>query len=217
MDRNNNSEIQILDDSGTIVATQTIEAGDVQSVYSLSFDNVHGRYVRVQKKTAAGVLNIAEVQVMGWLLRNGQLTQPPSNLSRKVGTVASQSTTCWNGAASRAIDGNTNGQWGGNSVMHTCQEAAAWWMVDLGANKQYTITSVSIYNRSDCCVDRNYDSDIQILDESGTVVVATQSIEAGDVKSVYNLNFGSVMGRYVRVQKKSSGVLNIAEVKVIGY
>ena len=90
-------------------------------------------------------------------------------------------------------------------------------MVDLGANKQYTITSVSIYNRSDCCDDRIVDSDIQILDESGTVVVATQSIEAGDVKSVYSLNFGSVMGRYVRVQKKSSGVLNIAEVKVIGY
>ena len=94
-------------------------------------------------------------------------------------------------------------------MMHTCQQAAAWWMVDLGANKQYTITSVSIYNRSDCCDDRIVDSDIRILDESGTVVVATQSIEAGDVKSVYNYNFGSVMGRYVRVQKKSSEGLNI--------
>jgi len=90
-------------------------------------------------------------------------------------------------------------------------------MVDLGANKQYKIQSVSIYNRSDCCMDRNDNSDIQILDESGTVVVATMSIAAGDVKSVYNLNFGSVQGRYVRVQKKSSGTLNIAEVEVIGY
>ena len=148
-----------------------------------------------------------------------QLTQSPTlvNLARKAGTVASQSTTCWDGEASRAIDGNTNGQYGGNSVTHTCQEEAGWWMVDLGANKQYTITSVSIYNRSDdCCVDRNYDSDIQILDESGTVVIATKSIEAGDVRSVYSLNFVSVMGRYVRVQKKSSGGLNIAEVKVLG-
>jgi len=87
---------------------------------------------------------------------------------------------------------------------------------DLGANKQYTITSVSIYNRSDCCRDRNNNSDIQLLDESGNIV-ATQTIEAGDVKSVYNFNFDSIQGRYVKVEKKTAGVFNIAEVEVIGY
>ena len=39
--------------------------------------------------------------------------------------------------------------------------------------------SVALYNRRDCCMDRNNNSEIQILDDSGTIV-ATQSIEAGD-------------------------------------
>mmetsp|Transcript_21333 Transcript_21333/g.42799 ORF Transcript_21333/g.42799 Transcript_21333/m.42799 type:complete len:596 (-) Transcript_21333:491-2278(-) len=206
--------VTVLDENMQVVASRFYPGtGDRYDAVSLDFsdDAPVGQYVEV-KLGSPDCLSLTEVEVLGY-----QIAPPASNLARGADAVASQSTTCWNGAASRAIDGNTNGQWGGNSVTHTCGEGSPYWMVDLGANKQYKIQSVSIYNRSDCCMDRNDNSDIQILDESGTVVVATMSIAAGDVKSVYNLNFGSVQGRYVRVQKKSSGTLNIAEVEVIGY
>ena len=44
--------------------------------------------------------------------------------------VASQSSTYGDGIASRAIDGNTAGMWGGNSVTHT-NGANSWWQVKL--------------------------------------------------------------------------------------
>ena len=67
---------------------------------------------------------------------------------------AIQSTTGFGGVASRAVDGNTNGDYfGGNSVTHTApNNATAWWRVDLGA--VYDLTEVRILNRTDCCAER---------------------------------------------------------------
>src|SRR3954452_15332870 len=49
-----------------------------------------------------------------------------------LGKPATQSSTGWGGAASRAVDGNTDGNFFDNSVTHTLLEANAWWEVDLG-------------------------------------------------------------------------------------
>jgi len=148
---------------------------------------------------------------------SASLTIQVVNLALEVDAVASQSTTCYGGVASRAIDGNTNGAWTGGSVQQTCgNDPSSWWMVDLGADKLHMITSVSIHSRTDCCRDMNAYSDIQVLDHSGNVV-ATQTIAAGDVQSLYNFDFGNAQGRYVRIQKKSSGAINIAEVEVMGF
>ena len=63
MDRMTNSDIQILNDEGTVVSSQPIQGA--LSVYTFDFNNVAGRYVRVQKNVF-GPLNIAEVKVMGY-------------------------------------------------------------------------------------------------------------------------------------------------------
>eukprot|EP00984_Skeletonema_dohrnii_P019953 scaffold9642_cov84-Skeletonema_dohrnii-CCMP3373.AAC.2 len=141
-------------------------------------------------------------------------TQPVSvNLALE--GAATQSTTCYTGYASRAIDGNTDGDWSNKSVTHTCS-GVNWWMVDLGADKQHTITSVKIYNRSDCCNNRLTDMDVQVLDQSDNVV-AFQTIAADDVQLQYNFDFGGVQGRYVRLKRNVSGQFNMAEVEVMGF
>ena len=138
------------------------------------------------------------------------------------GAVATQSSTCHGGGAHRAIDGNTDGSWYGGSVQHTCDEESAWWMVDLGSDKKKanTIQSVLLYPRTDCCLDRTTNLDVQILDHSNNVI-ATRTIESGDVQPVHTLDFGFPSGikngRYVRVQKKAWGNVNLAEVEVLGF
>jgi uncharacterized membrane protein len=129
--------------------------------------------------------------------------------------AATQSTTCYGGEASRAIDGNTDGTWNNRSVMHTCG-GVNWWMVDLGADKQHTITSVRIYNRTGCCWDRLTDMAVQVLDQSDNIV-AFQTIAADDVQLQYNFDFGGVQGRYVRLKRNVSGQFNMAEVEVMGF
>ncbi|MFL6112360.1 MAG: discoidin domain-containing protein, partial [Catenulispora sp.] len=68
------------------------------------------------------------------------------------GQPASQSSTAFSGSASRAVDGNSNGNWGANSVSHTDYNRNAWWQVDLG--QTVAITSVVLWGRTDCCTDR---------------------------------------------------------------
>ena len=206
-----NSRVEILDADHNVVATQ-LTGGDVKNVYNLDYDNVVGRYVRFIKGSSGG-LTIAEVQVMGWSL------YPLSvNLARRSGTVATQSSNCWGGGPNRGKDGNRNGNWGGNSVTHTCGGSIPWWKVDLGADQQFVITSVSVYNRSDgCCQDRNGNSNVEILDVDGNVL-ASQLIPGGDTSASWAFQFDSVEGgRYVRVIKNVNGELNLAEVEVLGF
>lgn len=145
-------------------------------------------------------------------------TLSPYNLAIAPGSIASQSTTCYRGVASRAIDGNTDGIWRRGSVQHTCNEPNAWWKVILDPGLSHTINSVIIWNRSDsCCRDRIDNSEVQILDSSGEVI-ASQEVElrTEGTNRVHTFDFGSVVGSSVRVRKTVSGSLNIAEVQVMG-
>merc|ERR1719502_40277 len=67
------------------------------------------------------------------------------------GQPATQSSEGWGGAPGRAVDGNVNGAYGGNSCTHT-NGANSWWQVDLGATQ--TIYAVDVFHRTDCCQDR---------------------------------------------------------------
>ena len=138
------------------------------------------------------------------------------NLSLEEGAVASQSSTCYGGEASRAIDGNTERyDWHGESVQHTCQETNPWWKVTLAPSNDHTIYKVIIHNRADCCQNRMKDTQVQILDGSGEVV-AFETITT--TSSVYSIDFDGVAGSAVRIwhPSPSSAVLNIAEVQVLG-
>src|SRR5258708_34190913 len=69
------------------------------------------------------------------------------------GKIATQSSTYMSSAgASNAVDGNTDGNFPDGSVTHTNLDANAWWQVDLGTPA--AVSSISIWNRTDCCPDR---------------------------------------------------------------
>jgi alpha-L-fucosidase 2 len=142
------------------------------------------------------------------------------NLAR--GKPATQSTTAHNAEASRAVDGNTSGSWGDNSVTHTAEPSTeAWWQVDLGRSEP--LSQLALYNRTDCCSDRL--SNYWIL-TSESPITATSLAEARSTPGVTALRQSAVAGsptlvdldttaRYVRIQLESrSNPLSIAEVKL---
>jgi len=98
---------------------------------------LQGRFVRVELLGANKILSLAEVEV----LSRGE------NIAKK-GT-ASQSNTAYDGAPTRAIDGNTNGNYfESNSVTHSDANASdPWWEVDLGSVQ--LIEKIVIWNRTD--------------------------------------------------------------------
>ena len=70
------------------------------------------------------------------------------------GKSVAQSSTYLGFAASNAVDGNANPQWGGFSCTSTTAtspgfELSPWWYVDLGS--PLTVAQVFIKNRQDCC------------------------------------------------------------------
>ncbi|MEO0473092.1 MAG: discoidin domain-containing protein, partial [Bacteroidota bacterium] len=67
------------------------------------------------------------------------------------------------GQASKAVDGNTSGNWRHGSVTHTGKQANPWWEVDLQA--EYDIDRIEIFNRTDCCKERL--DNMQIMVRSG--------------------------------------------------
>ena len=75
MEKISDSQVQILDENSVVVAYQTIPAGASASSFQFYFDNVMGRYVRV-RKNGYGDLQIAEVQVFGWLMTKSPSSSP---------------------------------------------------------------------------------------------------------------------------------------------
>ena len=66
-----------------------------------------------------------------------------------LGKPATQSSTGWDSLASRAVDGNTDGDWYNGSVSHTDYNYQAWWQVDLGSASQ--VSKVDVYLMTICC------------------------------------------------------------------
>lgn len=166
-----------------------------------------GRFVRVQK-VGAGFLSLAEVRVYG------------ANIAE--GKSAAQSSTFGGAAASRAVDGNTNGNFNERSVSHTQAENQPWWQVDLGA--QTNIGKIKLFNRRDCCGERLshfyvFVSESDMSGRSLSSLVADprvwKSFEVAGVGAHY-LVAGQSKGRYVRVQNNTSNILHLAEVAVYG-
>ncbi|MCP3685753.1 MAG: hypothetical protein GY861_24155, partial [bacterium] len=61
-------------------------------------------------------LTLCEVKAFGPIIKNSpQVVTPDYTVNFLTGATTSQSSTGWSGSPARAIDGNTNGQWSGNS------------------------------------------------------------------------------------------------------
>ena len=86
-------------------------AGEIQiNATRLDGKPFRGRYVRIEIPDRSEYLHMAEVQVFS------------GDENVALGGTARQSSTGWDAIANRAIDGNTNGNWGANSVSHTHHE-----------------------------------------------------------------------------------------------
>ena len=146
-----------------------------------------------------------------------------ANWSHAPEAVASQSSTNGAGVASRAIDGNYNGAWNGNSVTHTLPaDATAYWQVDLGQAR--LISDITLFNRTDCCAGRLSNFTVRVSDDS--TFVAADLWTSGNQAAAVGLSasFPDVNGttaRYVRIQRDGPSVtaenpLSFAEVDVLG-
>jgi hypothetical protein len=176
-----------------------------------------GRYLRVQLG-GNDRLSLAEVQVWGTPSGAPSSPNPQTNLALSQSTL--QSSTAWGGVSSRAVDGNTSGNWSENSVTHTVVENQPWWQVDLGDIQ--SIETVQLWNRTDCCGEVLIDFYVFVSDEPfvSTDLLATQNQigvwsthipgQAGSLKTL----MVNRAGRYVRVQLAGYDRLSLAEVQV---
>ncbi len=93
------------------------------------------KFVRVELKGKEKILSLAEVQVFA-----GE-----TNVALK--GKATQSSTSYEGDASRAIDGNTSGDFEAKSTTHTATEQSPWWEVELAESVQ--VSKLVVFNRTD--------------------------------------------------------------------
>ncbi|HEX6897484.1 MAG TPA: discoidin domain-containing protein, partial [Bryobacteraceae bacterium] len=141
-----------------------------------------------------------------------------------LGGMATQSSTLTGAnAAGKAIDGNTDGNYGDGSLTHTSLNANAWWQVDLGSSA--AVSSIVVWNRTDCCAYRLSDYWVFVSDtpfQPGDTPATLQN-RAGTWTShqVVQPNpsttiVAGAQGRYVRVQLSGTDYLSLAEVQVYG-
>ena len=101
-----------------------------------------------------------------WEAQPGFRGASHNNLARVCGSdghqpcATEQSTVASSGVATRAVDGNRETQWESNSCTHTSEETDPWWKLDLGQVR--TVSTVSVWNRGDCCHERLDNFDIRI-------------------------------------------------------
>ena len=168
-DRLGNFKLGVYDASNVEVWSQNFYTGggNVGANETVNLPGgINGQVVKVEQLglNAAGnhILSLAEVQVLE--------LNPVLFPNVAVGKPASQSSTAYGGDASRAVDGNTNGDYGANSVTHTADATngwvagtPVWWEVDLQGDFQ--INEVAIFNRVNCCPERLGNFRVSILND----------------------------------------------------
>ena len=123
----------------------------------------------------------------------------------------------WDNPASIAIDGNTVGDF--PAVTHTDAEINPWWRANF--NLVANVTSVTVYNRRNCCGSRLTGAILELLGPNEQVL-ATRVITIGvndaapfsqqfEVGTVYD-----VASVRIRIDKDTPEVLSLAEVEVFG-
>ena len=130
------------------------------------------------------------------------------------GKPASQSSTYASADASRAVDGNTDGNWFNGSVSHTNNDAGAWWQVDLGNGQavEYPIESVSIWNRTDAAPERLANYVVKVYDKND--VLTWTSPTQAEIAGLPTMVAVGQTGRTLRIQLLGTNYLGLAEVEV---
>ncbi|MHC1785276.1 MAG: discoidin domain-containing protein [Anaerolineaceae bacterium] len=149
-------------------------------------------------------------------------TQGGSSTNLALGKTATQSSIYDGAAASRAVDGNTDGNFSNGSVTHTNTDAQAWWQVDLGASS--SLSTINLWARSDCCEWRTSNVYVLVSDNPfASTNLNTARSQAGVSSYLISGNMArpstvsvNRSGRYIRVQLQTTDNLSLAEVLVNG-
>ncbi|XP_019622324.1 PREDICTED: LOW QUALITY PROTEIN: uncharacterized protein LOC109468522 [Branchiostoma belcheri] len=177
-----------------------------------------GRYVGIALKGSGKILTLCEVQVFGGTPppkpKLGQCAASTTNIA--LNRPATQSSTAYEGAPGRAVDGNTSPAYSSNSCTHTRNTRNPWWRVDLGSS--LCVDRVVVTNRKDCCSDRLEGFTVYVGDNPDVTANPTcggaQSVGG---KGTITVDCGRRTGRYVGIALKGSGkILTLCEVQVFG-
>ena len=134
-----------------------------------------------------------------------------SNVARNKPTW--QSSTESGGVSSKAVDGNTDGNFLNGSVTHTGHSTSPSWTVHLMS--KYMIHMIKIYNRRDCCGSRLSGFKIILWNDSKEAWTYTNS----DSKpgAIFSVSLPSLEGNRVQIIiPGEQKVLSLAEVEVFG-
>ncbi|XP_075056548.1 fucolectin-1-like [Mixophyes fleayi] len=117
--------------------------------------------------------------------------------------------------AIKAIDGDTNSDFGHGSCSSTTNEASPWWRVDL--LKSYKISHITITKRGDCCGERIDGASILIGDSlayNGNYNPRCSSVQfkRQAIEETYQCN--GMAGRYVNIYLQQNNFLQLCEVQV---
>jgi len=168
-------------------------------------DVVHaeGTSIGTTEKFATEFLRVADVAELS--LQNKPVSQSSGNNG-----------DAWGGVPQRAVDGNTNGNYGGNSCTHTHNQDRPWWRVDLQQDNT-GVERVQIWNRADCCGNRLSNFEVRI----GNADNWQQNSKCGNTYSIPQsgnmaINCGGSSGRYVFIVIQGQNYLTLCEVKIFG-
>ncbi|XP_026149692.1 uncharacterized protein LOC113122505 isoform X4 [Mastacembelus armatus] len=211
-ERLNGAEIRIgnsrIDDGNSNPRCAVISSIPAGTSKTFECKGIEGRYVNIVIPGRQEYLTLCEVEVTG---------QPSETNIARGGTVT-QSSLFGPGIPERAIDGNRASNWGENSCTHTQNYQNPWWRLDL--QKTYTVNTVTITNRKDCCHERLNGAEIHIgksLDDNGNsnpTCAVISSIPAGTSKT---FECNGMEGRYVNIVIPGrQEYLTLCEVEVTG-
>jgi len=91
----------------------------------------------------------------------------------------------WGGAPSLAVDGDltphAHYKGGKPSEFHSRGGRGYWWKVDLG--KEYPVSKVVYYNRTDCCSSRSNGMKFQLIDNVGQIVYTSSAFNTNRIQT----------------------------------
>ena len=116
------------------------------------------------------------------------------------------------------LDGNSNGNWNPPTFWHSVNNNYDWWYVDLA--QQWSVSSMTFYNRTDCCEYR-IDNGLFQLWTSTPFAVGSTAVFSSSLNSttIQTFSVPNVVARYASVQAGNcfheDCVLNFPEVEVM--
>ncbi|XP_075444568.1 uncharacterized protein LOC142488078 [Ascaphus truei] len=174
-------------------------------IITLFCKGMEGRYVSVVIPGRSEYLTLCEVEIYG--------VTPTPNLAR-LGEASQSSNYIPFATADKAIDGNKNGVFSTQTCTHTNNEKDPWWRLDL--KQSYTIDTIVIANRQDCCPERLKGAEVRVgnsADNNNPVCETINDIS----KPIITLFCKGMEGRYVSVVIPGrSEYLTLCEVEIYG-